>query len=271
MSEQTDLAPRAPTSVFLLACMHGTLPGSDAAAFCKDLDASTKKLGLQQAAKRGHCDTVRFLLELEPSIEVDVPTAGCAARGGLPIYQLFHSKYPDMVSWDFGLVGSVVDTAARLGDIELLQYVLENGGDPGRTPECLRFAHVFTPIDSCALTDKKEAAEMLVKYGATLKDTQALIIAVTGGQLGMVRCLLDLGADVNGWIDPAWRARNWGGPLQNAVHSGQIDMIQLLLARGADPHLKDGKEVTAIDVALSIGDVGILDLLTGKATDSCRE
>ena len=271
MSEQQaqeDQVTSLSSDSFLEACREGFLSRTDAIAFTNDQDPSTRSMGLNIAAENGHFNAVRYLLEVEPAIEVDPRTADHAARGGLLVYRLLHSKYPDMTRWNFGdPSGSAVHTAVRCGDIELLTYVLENGGDPGRTADCPRHAYIFTPLDDCALVDNEEAARVLVKYGATFKATEALEIAVSFGHLELARFFIELGADVNdvrGIDDPYWRPGCTSRPLHKAAQSGQLDMVQLLLAHGADPQLQNESGMTAIDVAKGAERPDILGLLEEK-------
>ena len=230
------------------------------------LDASIQSVGLKQAAQNGHFNVVRYLLEIEPAIEFDSETATFAAWIGLPMYRLLHCKIPAMIHWSFGpegRLGNAVNTAVRSHNTELLTYLLENGCDPGRTPECTRFADVFTPIENAALVNNEEAARVLVKYGATFRATEALDIAADFGLLGLVRCFIELGADVNyiRGMEGDTCSNPCTSPLHTAVKSGQPEMVGLLIAHGADPHLRDMSGMTAGDLASGPGNGDILRLL----------
>ena len=251
---------------FLEACKDGSLSRTDAISTTSDQDASTRSLGLETAVTNGHFSVVRYLLEIEPAIDVGPLIARHAANGDLPIYRLLHSKHPDMTHWSFGRMGDAVLTAVRNGNIELLTYILENGGDPGRTPECSREAYIYTPIEVSALVANEEAARVLVKYGATFEATEAVRIAASSGCLEMVRCLIELGADVNyvrGLRDPYWDTCHHGctGPLHSAAKGGHFDVAKLLIAHGADPQLQDTSEMTAVDAAREAGHQDVVDLL----------
>ena len=255
-----------PAADFLEACTGGYLSRQDAISTTCNQDASTQSLGLKRAAENGHFNVVRYLLETEPAIKVDSLTADSAVRGGLPIYRLLHSEYLDMIHWSFGIMGSAVHIAVRCCNIELLTYILEHGADPGRTPECSRYGYFFTPIEDAALVDSVEAARVLVKYGATFEATEALEIAASFGHLEMTRCLIDLGTDANyirGLRDPEWDncQSRCTGPLHSATKNGHYDVVELLLAHGADSQLQDISGMTAKDVALNAGNQSILDLL----------
>lgn len=66
------------------------------------------------------------------------------------------------------------------------------------------------------------------------------------GDLGAVEDLLNEGVDVN-----ARGAQN-RTPLQRAAGANQVDICQLLLAKGADPNLADEAGRTALCVAICV-------------------
>jgi cytohesin len=66
-----------------------------------------------------------------------------------------------------------------------------------------------------------------------------LTIAVNHNQLGIVRLLVDLGADVDEreMVEGLEETTvSWGGPLWHAALAGNREMTELLLDRGADPN-----------------------------------
>ncbi len=74
----------------------------------------------------------------------------------------------------------------------------------------------------------------------------ALTKAVQRGEMSLVRRLLDMGVDPNAAADGRT-------PLMVAAEHGYTDMVQLLLAHGADPAAKDAAGRTAGEIALDQG------------------
>ena len=94
----------------------------------------------------------------------------------------------------------------------------------------------------------------------------ALHLACFYGHLGAVECLLQAGAD------PGARARNESGstPLQEAAITGQIDIILVLLAHGAEPEQADHQGWTALHLAASNGQQHVVETLLQFGTRSRR-
>lgn len=259
-----NLSP-TPNDDFLEACEAGDLLNLGSLDLNAIHDASIKRLGLQEAAKNGHVDTLRFLLEVEPPIEVDSYTANYAAWGNLEVYRLLHRKYPDIIDWWFGEVGNIVHLAIRTHKFDLLEYVLENGADPGRTSECCRYGDTFTPIEDAVLAATPEFARLLLAHGATSRQTVALRIATHLGRLDMVRCLLDAGAVVNYICDPthpkfvSWKV--YGSALHNAAAFGHTEIARILLENGAVVALQNTAGKTALDEARAAGHEATAELI----------
>ncbi len=80
------------------------------------------------------------------------------------------------------------------------------------------------------------------------RDTPALHYSVFHGHLGMVQLLLEHDADIH-----ALGYENNHGmtpPIVLAAWEGGIDVLRLLLERGADPNVKSGHGVTPLSTAL---------------------
>jgi len=95
------------------------------------------------------------------------------------------------------------------------------------------------------------------KHGVTL-----LCLASRSKHLAVAQLLLDGGAD----LDLQSEDRGYS-PLMDAVLTGASELVELFLARGADPDLlsKDGQ--TALVIAVGRGDVGMSRLLLDYGAD----
>jgi hypothetical protein len=102
-----------------------------------------------------------------------------------------------------------------------------------------------SPLMLSALGGYLETVKLLVEHGADVNKPgwAPLHYAATRGHLDVMRLLLDQAA----YIDAA--SPNGTTPLMMAAYYGTPSAVKLLLEAGADPMLKNEKDMTAIDFA----------------------
>jgi ankyrin repeat protein len=84
---------------------------------------------------------------------------------------------------------------------------------------------------------------------------------VTADPLPLIRKLLDAGANPNALVDNTPRARMRAGsprivfatPLMRAAFSGDLELVKLLLAKGADPNIRSKDYETMLEAAAGLG------------------
>jgi ankyrin repeat protein len=136
--------------------------------------------------------------------------------------------------------------AARRGNIPAAQVLLRRGADPN-----LHGYLGWTPLHVAAAADKSspELVRLLLASGAdvgsrTPEGGTPLHYAARKGHREVGELLLDAKADVNA------QAKN-GPPLRSAVQGWQVDMVRLLLARGADPRWQAADGTRFLDWAVN--------------------
>lgn len=141
----------------------------------------------------------------------------------------------------------------------MLIWLLGHGAKVSR--ETLKTAALMgTPVPTMALLVEKCGA-------AALKDTGALQFAAARGERDMVDFLLDVGADVEELPTQLGDIREPGPgtALYEAVRGQHVDIVQLLLERGAksDKPCKtpSGRKETALQAARRQGNSQITNLL----------
>jgi uncharacterized protein len=124
----------------------------------------------------------------------------------------------------------------------------------------------FTPLGLAAFFGRKAILEELIRRGAdvnipsnnTMK-VQALHSAVAQQNqalaLQMSEMLLKRGAGVNATQSGGWT------PLHEAAFHGEIELVRLLLAWGADETIKSDDGKTPIDLALQQGHADVTEVL----------
>ncbi|MEO1527672.1 MAG: ankyrin repeat domain-containing protein [Planctomycetota bacterium] len=130
---------------------------------------------------------------------------------------------------------SFLRTAARFGQAELFELLLERGADV-HEPELLEWS---VDGDGGRREIAPEITERILSDAEPTQDEldASLRIACVSGNLRAIELLLKHGANPNG-LDPRFH----DFPLLNAVVNEHKEAVVLLLARGADPNLHPVKE-----------------------------
>lgn len=142
--------------------------------------------------------------------------------------------------------------AVRSGHPGIVNILLERGADPNvslddatntplnaavedRDPEIVRAL-----VDGKADVNYKMRGAVTVLHNACLEKSSPSVTEI-------IRLLIDSGADVNA-------VTHFGDtPLMNAAQSGNTDAVKLLLEHGADAKMKNIRNKTALDIAVSSG------------------
>jgi len=179
-----------------------------------------------------------------------VPAARVAAYYGEPaIGELLADAGAELEIWEgvaLGRMAVVEEMVAGWGDFILNEYSRDG----------------YTPLQLACFFGREDIARWLVDKGASLTAIsrnpmaiQALHAAAAGNHLGIVRLLLDSGANPNAVQSDSFR------PLHSAAQNGNAAMVALLLERGADPALPDDRGRTARALAEEAGHSNVLAML----------
>lgn len=195
---------------------------------------------------------------------------------------------------------SSLDWAARMGHVDIAKTIIKHGADvnaagaTGKTPLRIAVERSNTEMISLLLLNGAEIAQV------DSKDFTLLEVAASEGNLACTRILLDAGAKgrmsalalavAGGHVDVAMvfvehaidvdaadtdgcTDTNGSAPLHLAASSPQKgeDMVQLLVAKGANVDKTDGQGWTPLQVAISSGNSGTTQaLLTAGAVITCQ-
>jgi ankyrin repeat protein len=155
--------------------------------------------------------------------------------------------------------GATVDLciAAALGDIKRLVKLLEKN-----PPLDAHSTDGWTALHMASYFGKKDAAKMLIEAGAPIRarssnamNNHPIHAAAAGKRPEIVDLLIAAGADVN--------ATQAGGftPLHAAAQNGDVDMAKALLAGGADANIRADNGQLPLDLALGQGHKPVVDIL----------
>jgi ankyrin repeat protein len=164
---------------------------------------------------------------------------------------------------------------------EVDEYPLHQAAQNGDIEECKMLLQVidvntvglrgWTALHAAAVSDQRQIFPLLIQAGADLnmfddEDHSALIIAIDNLYIDAVMELVEAGADIN-----ASRSTHGLGmsPLTTAVLKGNVEMVTLLLALGANPSGVDAGGWVALNFASGkgAGSEDILDVMLAAEAD----
>jgi ankyrin repeat protein len=118
-------------------------------------------------------------------------------------------------------------SAVILGHAEIIELLITNDADINAKDKYGR-----TPLEIADQLNHAEIVDLLRKYGAT----ETLLYAIRAGDIEKVRELIAQHADVNQRDENGWT------PLHMAADKGELDIVKLLVANGADVNVKMQRE-----------------------------
>ncbi|KAK6436919.1 hypothetical protein LTR95_006886 [Oleoguttula sp. CCFEE 5521] len=111
-----------------------------------------------------------------------------------PIYRLFVDAGVVKINDEVDQWGFPLGIAAGQGLHSRVQYLLERGARPDVN---VKFYGGMSTLAVAALRSDTEMINLLVRHGAVVRGSGAIVVAAREGKLSMVSSLLEAGADVN--------------------------------------------------------------------------
>ena len=226
--------------------------------------SSGGRTALQLAAEHGHVEIVERLLAAgaDPHVECDKTALQAAVQHGhLRIVKtlLAAGAYVDASNYGYGGATGLQE-AAEHGHLEIVKYLLACGANVNASNS----RYGATALQVAVQHAHYKIVEVLLAYRADpnatanrLNDYTALQIAVNIGNLEMVTILLGAGAHVNA----AGPIHGRGTALHKAAWAGHRDIVARLIAAGADVNILAFGGYTALERAITAGQLEVADLL----------
>jgi hypothetical protein len=179
------------------------------------------------------------------------------------------------VNWQLDIYKTTpLMAAASSGHTEVVIFLLQNGANPdlknnnGQTAADRAYQSGATDIVKIirhfqqtktlpATRPGPPPAGPWARYNPKMKG-EALISKASGGYLEEIKSIVEGGGDVN------WQTTAGTTPLMAAVSAGSSEVVQYLIAQGADPSLRNQNGKTAADQARQSGNTALLALLEKK-------
>ncbi len=249
------------------AAYHDALPLADrllAAGAAVDAANDYAVTPLSLACDNGSAGMVERLLEAGAAPDADrstgeTPLMTCARTGSVDAVQALLDAGADPSAAETWQGQTALMWAAAEGHTTIVRALVEKGADVHA-----RTAGGFTALLIAAREDEPELARLLLDAGADVNamapgGATPLLVAAVRGHTRLAMLLLEQGADPNageaGYTPLHWAAGSWHSELTgslrgietardeewrslNGVRDGKLELVEALLANGADPDVR---------------------------------
>ncbi|KAJ5084907.1 ankyrin repeat-containing domain protein [Penicillium alfredii] len=203
---------------------------------------------LEEAAWANNPEMVTLLLAHGAKITPFTLVGACRSKN-VTIFQRFQQYGWDVNTVQFG--GTVLRLLAS--DHTCMRWLLENGADPNFVDQ-----DNATPLETAAVSGSVAELELLISYGAKVdalpRDILPRVMRRDTHAVSVLRFLLNQGLDVNA------DTLN-DSVLHNAVRTGKVECVRILLEYGADCNVRTLEGLTPLAEARECGYVEIEGLL----------
>lgn len=153
--------------------------------------------------------------------------------------------------------------AALDNDSDMVKFLLSRGASPNVSG--LR----GTPLEKAASSSSIPIISALLDAGGKLEGSAAFSMAAANGRIDVLKVLLDRGASINEVPNPDLMLNQTDfdevkNGLCAAAERDNDDVVRFLLERGADVSVKDGKGMTALEIARMNGHESCVALLSSN-------
>jgi ankyrin repeat protein len=270
-AKQPDLEQVRAQRVLLMGDSQKTLPAAD---LCKGI----RRAGLGFVTIEGAGGNAGAGVGGEQAFELDADGNPVLDDDGEPVpASTGRGRRPPAREPDGGALTALI-YAARTGSLDAARVLLEGGADVNQTTR-----YGWSPLLAATQNQNYQLAKFLIEHGANVNLANKggwtpLYLAtdnrnIEGGDyptrtadmdsLAFITYLLDKGADVNARITEStetrtvftnqWLNEEGATAFLRAAQSGDIELLRLLVARGADPKINTKLGVTPLAVAAGIG------------------
>lgn len=196
---------------------------------------------LQAAVLDQHLSTITYLLHIFPAATISEPIIQASlTHHSIPVFAALLTHDRSILNHELESTASTTPLSSAVWSPnpspEFALYLLSEGADPN--------VGGFGPLPVLCLAVPKQPVEVirrLIECGAEVGRWNELQRAARRGDLEIVRCLLDAGADVEGLGTDGGGGMGEASALHCAAEERRVKVMELLVERGADVEARDGE------------------------------
>lgn len=231
------------------------------------------------ACRWAQAELVRVLLDHGAAIEARGP----ASEGPNALEVSIAHGFVDVVKvlFEYGVSPAAIDAAVDNGAVlaaigfgftSMVQLLATNGVPVNNTPLLHKVPPSVSgmpPLEYAVAYQNKEMVKVLVQAGAVARLTvdersRILWTAFRHGGEDMLLLLIEMGVCEHTPADTRWSTNP---PLRHAVSRGMVNLVSLMVEKGADPNLRNSKGDTVLTATVKAGNHRMVLALLGDGTN----
>ncbi|KAL8762798.1 MAG: hypothetical protein Q9184_001280 [Pyrenodesmia sp. 2 TL-2023] len=218
------------------------------------------------AARHAHPDILSYCfsrgLILNPSAVNDPLIYAANDAASIPIFEILINEGKWDVKQYLELEGDALTSAVHKGNADIAEYLLRRGADPNSDYPFGEYTSLLWAI--VGHTNQGSTGEKMLKllldHGASVKGTGGLIAAAEVGNVKAVKMILELRreevdleeVEEYGAYDGR-KLDDMGTALYKAAAAGCVEIVDVLIKRGANREFRDRTGRSVVDVARENG------------------
>eukprot|EP00919_Chromeraceae_sp_WS-2016_P008101 GHVR01019171.1.p1 GENE.GHVR01019171.1~~GHVR01019171.1.p1 ORF type:complete len:418 (+),score=38.73 GHVR01019171.1:124-1377(+) len=211
---------------------------------------------LMLAYKYGNVDIVRLLDRHGAKGEMKVCLFNAVSSGNVAMVEYLYGQRAEHKCLHKGS-RNLLHIAIPSQNVEVVKFLVEKGVKVNH-PDM----YGDTPLQLACLYENCDIVKLLAKRGANCRDPVGLSAAVIGGNLQIVKWLVEGGADVKHVYE------NGETVLNMAVREHHFELVKFLLEKGVDVNHVNVNGETPLMLARNNQNPGIVKLLEGQGENS---
>ncbi|CZR70190.1 uncharacterized protein PAC_20091 [Phialocephala subalpina] len=183
------------------------------------------------------------------------PLIEAAINGDRQMIEYLLESGAEIDNYDF-TGRTALATAARHANLEVVNLLIQKGASTNLETKLPNYISIASLAVEAVKGGSHEILEVILKNGVDLNQSaqrrNPLVVAIKSKEPAMVKMLIENGANVNG-EERSRRELGWPSiPLCTAIRTDQVDVVDILLAHGADIYCQAGwglSQTTPLQIA----------------------
>ncbi|KAL8931054.1 MAG: hypothetical protein Q9208_000156 [Pyrenodesmia sp. 3 TL-2023] len=221
------------------------------------------------SARHAHPDILSYCfsrgLVLNTSAVNDPLIYAANDAASIPVFEVLINEGKWDVNQYLELEGDALTSVVHKGNVHIAEYLLRRGADPNSDYPFGEYTSLLWAIVGHANQGStvEKMLKLLLDHGASVKGAGGLIAAAEVGNVKAVKMILELSREEVGeyGASDGRKLDDMGTALYKSAAAGRVEIVDVLMKRGANREFRDRKGSSVADIAKENGREDVLKRL----------